>query len=1588
MSGSQVYRLAGILFISSLFISGAAQAQTIYVNGAATGSNSGTDWTNAYTLLQSGLNAAVSDDEIWVAAGTYVPTSDYGLGLGERGKHFRMKNGVGIYGGFAGNEVERSQRDPAANITILSADIGVQGYVYDNCWHVFYNPVVSTSDPAYTVPPVLDGFTLTGGYAPDSPIRTGSAIYNAHGPIIVNRCAIRNNWVTAIYLERSSATLTDCTFTNNNNTGYYGGAMYIAWSSATLTGCTFSGNVAVAGSAIGNHQSSLAIRNCILWDVTSAGEISGGATIAYSDIRGGWSGTGNINANPAFVRASSAGPDGIVGTADDDNGDLRLMSGSPCIDAGSNSYVSTPTDIAGNPRVVDGNGDGTATVDMGAYEFQTTVATPVLNPGGGTYDVPQNVVVTCTTAGATIHYTTNGVDPTESDPVVELNVPVVVDHSLTLKAKAWKGMITPSEVKSGIYTLQVATPAFSAGGGTYNNELNVVITCTTAGATIHYTTNGVDPMESDPVIASGGTVLVDHSLTLKAKAWKGAITPSAVKSGTYAFVVATPYFSPSGGTYYSEQIVTITCATQGATIRYTMDGGDPNVTGKVIVSGGSVFVNRNLTLRASAIKGAMIPTSRTATYTLIVATPAFSPDAGTYNTEQNVVITCATPGATIHYTINGVDPTESDPVVVSGGSIYVDHSLTLKAKAWKGAMTPSAVKSGTYALKVVTPVFDPNGGCFTSEQNVVVMCSTPGATIHYTLGPDPNGTSDPTESDPVIASGGSVHVDHNVSLKAKAWKVGFAPSEVRTETYTKRVLWVDPESLNITIPVGRTLPQSLTISNSGDTDLAFTATVTSLTRQTDVTILNSASSIAAAGSSDESTTPPLVIYDAAAAFVPDEILVRFRPVGQAREKVGNLAARDKLRRHLGEVTVKKDLGLVPGLKSIKLPKGMTVEQALAKLKDNKDILYAQPNYELRALGTIPNDTRFSYLWGMNNTGQSGGTPDADIDAPEAWDIATGSDNTVVVAVIDTGVDYTHPDLVANMWVNTGEIAGNGIDDDHNGYIDDVYGINAITGSGNPMDDHYHGTHCAGTIGGIGNNGTGVAGVCWNVKIMAVKFLNADGNGNDSDAIEAINYSVNMGARLSSNSWGGPDYDQALKDAIDAAGTTGMLFVAAAGNSSRNTDVYPNYPSCFASASIISVMATDSTDTRSSFSNYGLTTVDIGAPGSSIYSCAPGNSYQYLSGTSMATPHVAGACALIWSVNPQLTNLEVKNILLTSVDTKLSGQCVSGGRLNLFNAVSNVPGGGVAAAMHLVPDRGTVPAEGSQDIALTVEAGTLVGRYEGQIMISTSDPYHPLEKIVPVTIVVEPNDYITEFFDANTVDFSHRTFTIRPMGQEYRVCSATAAAFPFEPNESNIISLGNDSYYGVSLGSSVVNFFGKSYDTVYVGSNGYITFESGESASTVSLANHFRAPRISALFSNLDPSAGGTVYVQKLADRVVVTYRNVPQYGLANANSFQVEIRYNGVIRLTYLDISAGSRIVGISEGNGVPGDFVETDLSSYGACDFVGDTNGDMQINLADYAVWADCLGQSTGPCMAADLDHDLDVDFADLAVLIEWWLN
>ncbi len=377
-------------------------------------------------------------------------------------------------------------------------------------------------------------------------------------------------------------------------------------------------------------------------------------------------------------------------------------------------------------------------------------------------------------------------------------------------------------------------------------------------------------------------------------------------------------------------------------------------------------------------------------------------------------------------------------------------------------------------------------------------------------------------------------------------------------------------------------------------------------------------------------------------------------------------------------------GRAPDLEVIELPRGRR-DEVLAALRASGLVEYAEPDFRLKAL-IEPNDFRFydGSQWNLKNTGQFGGTSGADIDAADAWDLCRSAAG-VIVAVVDTGIRLTHEDLRANLWTNPGETgtdaaghnkATNGIDDDGDGYVDDVHGINAITQSGNPNDDYGHGTHVAGIIGAVGYNGVGITGVAWHVQLMALKSLDATGEGSISDAIECLDYARAHGAKIVNASWGSYQFtSQALRDAIANLRDAGIIFVAACGNSAGDNDANPLFPASYEFDNIVAVAATTRTDTLASFSNWGHTTVDLAAPGSPVFSTWNGsdNDYRYYDGTSMAAPHVAGAAALMWSLNPALTYRQVIAALLANTDPlpSLAGKTVSGGRLNLALALAAV-----------------------------------------------------------------------------------------------------------------------------------------------------------------------------------------------------------------------------------------------------------------------------------------------------------------------------
>lgn len=384
------------------------------------------------------------------------------------------------------------------------------------------------------------------------------------------------------------------------------------------------------------------------------------------------------------------------------------------------------------------------------------------------------------------------------------------------------------------------------------------------------------------------------------------------------------------------------------------------------------------------------------------------------------------------------------------------------------------------------------------------------------------------------------------------------------------------------------------------------------------------------------------------------------------------------------------------VQKVKIKDAKKVDAVISQLRSNPMVRYAEPNFIYRTLlapgenplGTLTNDPDFAKQWDMVNTGQTvcnpdpnggpcineAGVKDADINVKPLWDAGITGSKNIVVAVIDTGIDYNHPDLKDNIWTNPDEIAGNGVDDDNNGVIDDIHGASFVTStpSGNPLDDNNHGTHCSGTIGAKGNDGVGITGVNWNVTLMGVKFLSASGSGSLDGALNSIKYATKMGAKIMSNSWGGGGYSQALKDAIAEAEAQGILFVAAAGNDGEDNDSTDTYPANYDVPNVLSVAATNNQDKIAWFSNYGKAKVQVAAPGVAVYSTTKQGGYASYSGTSMACPHISGMAALLWSTNSAYSYQDIKDLLVKTSDPvrKLKNKVAAKGRADTNNAYTN------------------------------------------------------------------------------------------------------------------------------------------------------------------------------------------------------------------------------------------------------------------------------------------------------------------------------
>lgn len=430
------------------------------------------------------------------------------------------------------------------------------------------------------------------------------------------------------------------------------------------------------------------------------------------------------------------------------------------------------------------------------------------------------------------------------------------------------------------------------------------------------------------------------------------------------------------------------------------------------------------------------------------------------------------------------------------------------------------------------------------------------------------------------------------------------------------------------------------------------------------------------------------------------------------------------------------------------------------------VRYAEPDYLVADQDLVPDDPRWGSQWDMRAVG-----------APAAWDVSSGSSD-VTVAVIDTGIDLHHPDLIHNLWTNPSEIAGNGIDDDGNGWRDDVHGADCASNDGDPADDDGHGTHVAGTIGATGNDGVGIAGMNWDVGLMALDIFKPNGTAAVSDITQCIDYAIKMGVRLTNNSYGGADFSQAEYDAFQRARSAGLLMVAAAGNTGWNVDVTPLYPAAFDLDNIVSVAASDSNDALPWWSCYGRRSVDLAAPGVGVLSTWATNlypeGYWAMDGTSMASPHVAGAAALILSLLPDATYPFLRNALLSSADPipSLDGKVATGGRLNVAAALSMALSDGAPVAVAPIPGfraAKAVAATGTTiDLRWSASDADGVASYEFQQSTNGGATYTPLT-LSPVTATIR-----AQALKVNTPTYAFRVRATDRLGQ----AGAWAAAPPF------------------------------------------------------------------------------------------------------------------------------------------------------------------------------------------------------------------
>lgn len=675
-----------------------------------------------------------------------------------------------------------------------------------------------------------------------------------------------------------------------------------------------------------------------------------------------------------------------------------------------------------------------------------------------------------------------------------------------------------------------------------------------------------------------------------------------------------------------------------------------------------------------------------------------------------------------------------------------------------------------------------------------------------------------------------------------------------------------------------------------------------------------------------------------AEYVPGAVIVAYVPGTSAGEKVGARGA-------VGVRSAARVEKIAPRTELLTLAPGASVPAAVAALERDPSVLYAEPDYILHKSATS-NDPYLTNgtLWGMLGPATTPANAWGSR-AIEAWAAGETGSSSVYVGIIDTGVQITHPDLAGNMWTNPHEVAGNGIDDDGNGYIDDVNGWDFDDNDNSVYDStgDDHGTHVSGTIGGVGGNGVGVAGVNWDVTMIPAKFLSdSTGTGSTSNAVKAIDYLTDLRTRhgmnivATNNSWGGGGYSQSLVDAIRRGGAAGIVFVAAAGNDNSDNDAIPAYPASYTCPiggsvdCIVTVAAISNTGTRAWFSNYGATSVDLGAPGVAITSTLPPNTYGSYNGTSMATPHVTGAIALCASIDSSLTATDLIGVTLQSVaaTASMSGKTVTGGRLD------------VEAMRALCAPAASPPTGAPSSLTTTVQSHSAIDlqwvdgvtgetRFEIERSVSTEGVCGAFARIGSVS--AGGTAYADSGLEASTA-YCYRVRGANSAGATAYSATVTATtnvgppayacqSVPFswiDPVGGTAYSLADDASATVTL-PFAFDFYGTSYSTAEIASNGFVRLGAGAatdyrnvSIPSIDDPNAFIAPA----WDDWAPNQGGTVSARLIGsspNRVyVVTWDEVPHYNFPGEASFQVLLFEGGDVVMQYRDMTVG--LVGIDDG--------------------------------------------------------------------------